>query len=149
MLCPSCGYDNREGRRFCSKCGGELATACAACGAANEPGDDYCGGCGKPLRGEVAPPTPAPTPTVPTSFAAGRYQVKRFLGEGGRKRVYLTHDTRLDRDVAFSLIKTEGLDASGLARVRREAQAMGRLGSHPHIVTVHDIGDENRQPYII
>jgi len=57
--------------------------------------------------------------------------------------------TRLDRDVAFSLIKTEGLDASGLARVRREAQAMGRLGSHPHIVTVHDIGDENRQPYII
>jgi len=26
---------------------------------------------------------------------------------------------------------------------------MGRLGSHPHIVTVHDIGDEDRQPYII
>jgi len=51
--------------------------------------------------------------------------------------------------VAFSLIKTEGLDASGLARVRREAQAMGRLGSHPHIVTVFDIGDEDRQPYII
>jgi class 3 adenylate cyclase len=75
--------------------------------------------------------------------------VKRFLGEGGRKRVYLAHDTRLDRDVAFSLIKTEGLDASGLARVRREAQAMGRLGSHPHVVTVFDIGEENHQPYII
>jgi serine/threonine-protein kinase len=80
--------------------------------------------------------------------------VKRFLGEGGRKRVFLAHDTRLDRDVAFSLVKTEGLDAAGLARVRREAQAMGRLGSHPHIVTVFDIGEEDRpdgqaQPYII
>ncbi|NIU39834.1 hypothetical protein GWN65_07675, partial [Candidatus Bathyarchaeota archaeon] len=55
-------------------------------------------------------------------------------------RVYLAHDTRLDRDVAFALIKTEGLDAAGLARVRREAQAMGRLGDHPNVVTVHDIG---------
>ena len=43
----------------------------------------------------------------PTSFASGRYQVKRFLGEGGKKKVYLAHDTNLDRDVAFALIKTE------------------------------------------
>jgi class 3 adenylate cyclase len=75
--------------------------------------------------------------------------VKRFLGEGGKKRVFLAHDTRLDRDVAFSLIKTEGLDASGLARVRREAQAMGRLGDHPNIVTVFDIGEEAGQPCIV
>src|SRR5207245_3059869 len=39
--------------------------------------------------------------------------VKRFRGEGGRKRVYLAHDTRLDRDVAFAVIKTEGLDEAG------------------------------------
>jgi class 3 adenylate cyclase len=112
-------------------------------------GQKFCDSCGQAVSEPAGPPTAAPAPTIATSFAAGRYQVKRFLGEGGRKRVYLTHDTRLDRDVAFSLIKTEGLDASGLARVRREAQAMGRLGSHPHIVTVFDIGDEQRQPYII
>jgi class 3 adenylate cyclase len=112
-------------------------------------GQKFCDSCGQAVGEPAAPTTPTPTPTIATSFAAGRYQVKRFLGEGGRKRVYLAHDTRLDRDVAFSLIKTEGLDASGLARARREAQAMGRLGSHPNIVTVHDIGDENRQPYII
>ncbi len=43
------------------------------------------------------------TPQVtdqPTSFANGRYQVKRFLGEGGKKKVYLATDTLLDRDVA-------------------------------------------------
>jgi len=152
MLCPSCGLENREDATFCLKCGGRFAVTCPSCQRELPPEAEFCDKCGGSLA-EVAPspPTPAPTPTpaIPTSFAAGRYQVKRSLGEGGRKRVYLAHDTRLDRDVAFSLIKTEGLDASGLARVRREAQAMGRLGSHPHIVTVHDIGDEDRQPYII
>jgi class 3 adenylate cyclase len=152
MLCPSCGHENREGARFCLGCGASLALSCPGCGKELPSGARFCDSCGQAIGEPTAPPptpTPAPAPTVPTSFASGRYQVKRFLGEGGRKRVYLAHDTRLDRDVAFSLIKTEGLDASGLARVRREAQAMGRLGSHPHIVTVHDIGDENRQPYII
>jgi hypothetical protein len=81
-------------------------------------------------------------PAGPTSFASGRYTVKKFLGEGGKKRVYLAHDTTLDRDVAFALIKTEGLDQTARERIAREAQAMGRLGAHPHIVTVFDLGEE-------
>ncbi|HEU0075337.1 MAG TPA: AAA family ATPase, partial [Dehalococcoidia bacterium] len=85
----------------------------------------------------------------PTSFANGRYEVKRFLGEGGKKKVYLAHDARLDRDVAFALIKTEGLDDAARERVSREAQAMGRLGNHPNVVTVYDIGDEDGQPYMV
>jgi hypothetical protein len=75
--------------------------------------------------------------------------VRKFLGEGGKKKVYLAHDSQLDRDVAFALIKTEGLDAAARERVTREAQAMGRLGSHPHIVTVFDIGEEAGQPYLV
>jgi len=86
---------------------------------------------------------------VPTSFGGGRYVVKRFLGEGGKKKVYLAHDTKLDRDIAFALIKTEGLDAAGRTRITHEAMAMGRLGGHPHIVTVLDIGDEGDQPYLV
>ena len=74
--------------------------------------------------GLVTPPAPVPT----DSFAGGRYQVERFLGEGGKKRVYLAHDELLDRDVAFALIKTEGLDEVGRERIVREAQAMGRMG---------------------
>ncbi|HTE87140.1 MAG TPA: hypothetical protein VK821_20705, partial [Dehalococcoidia bacterium] len=35
---------------------------------------------------------------MPATFASGRYIVKRFLGEGGKKRVFLAHDTTLDRD---------------------------------------------------
>lgn len=85
----------------------------------------------------------------PTSFANGRYKVQRFLGEGGKKRVYLAQDTTLDREVAFALIKTEGLDDTSRTRIQREAQAMGRLGSHPHIVTVFDLGEEQGQPYMV
>jgi eukaryotic-like serine/threonine-protein kinase len=51
--------------------------------------------------------------------------------------------------VALATVKTEGLDEAGLVRVRREAQAMALLGDHPHIVTVHDIGDEDGRPFIV
>ncbi|MEZ4552288.1 MAG: protein kinase [Dehalococcoidia bacterium] len=102
----------------------------------------------------LSPPDEPATPTrsisdQPTSFAGGRYEVRRFLGEGGKKRVFLAHDTRLDRDVAFALIKTEGLDATGRERITREAQAMGRLGAHPHIVTIFEIGEEAGSPYVV
>ena len=97
------------------------------------------------------PPPLAPTASddQPISFANGRYEVKRLLGEGGKKRVYLAQDTTLDREVAFALIKTEGLDDVSRTRITREAQAMGRLGSHPHIVTVFDLGDHEGQPYMV
>ncbi|HEY7467580.1 MAG TPA: AAA family ATPase, partial [Dehalococcoidia bacterium] len=96
-----------------------------------------------------APSTLSPAAAQPDSFASGRYVVRRFLGEGGKKKVYLAHDARLDRDVAFALIKTEGLDEAARERITREAQAMGRLGNHPNIVTVYDIGDEAGQPFLV
>ncbi len=86
---------------------------------------------------------------APSSFAAGRYQVVRFLGEGGRKRVFLAHDAVLDRDVAFALIKTDGLDEVGRQRIVREAQAMGRMGAHPHLVSIFDLGEEGGAPYVV
>ncbi len=59
----------------------------------------------------VAPASAA----IPTSFANGRYIVKRFLGEGGKKKVYLVLDIFLNRDAAFALIKLEGLDDTASA----------------------------------
>ena len=98
---------------------------------------------------------PATTPgdgtdsDVPTSFANGRYEVKGMLGEGGKKKVYLVHDTILDRDVAFGLIKAEGLDDASRQRITREAQAMARLGDNPNIMPIFDLGEENGQPYMV
>ena len=98
---------------------------------------------------EPSPKPPTPPSPEPASFAGGRYQVKKFLGEGGKKKVYLAHDTVLDRDIAFALIKTEKLDDEARTRIKREAQAMGRLGDHPNIVTIHDMGEHGGQPYFV
>ena len=87
--------------------------------------------------------------TVPASFASGRYLVRRALGQGGQKLVYLAKDNRLDRDVVIALLKTDQLAADSVPRLIREAQAMARLGSHPNIVTVYDIEDEAGRPYIV
>src|SRR5262249_10993559 len=106
----------------------------------------FCAACGRAFE---VPQAPAAGPVLPTGFAGGRYVVKRFIGEGWKKRVYLAHDTRLERDVALAVVRTDGLDQAGLGRVRREARAMGRLGDHPHVVTVYDVGEEAGQLYIV
>ncbi|MCH8230672.1 MAG: serine/threonine-protein kinase PknK, partial [Chloroflexi bacterium] len=99
--------------------------------------------------GGAASIAPAADSEAPTSFADGRYSVTRLLGEGGKKKVYLAHDAILDRDVAFAVIKTEGLDEVGRERIRREAQAMGRMGTHPCIMPIYDLGEEDGQPYMV
>ena len=102
---------------------GSRARAVLALNPENPDAINYLAAADRALSGVIpqpitqpATPTPtntsAPTLDQPTSFANGRYQVQRFLGEGGKKRVFLAHDTLLDRDVAFALIKTEGLDVS-------------------------------------
>jgi class 3 adenylate cyclase/tetratricopeptide (TPR) repeat protein len=128
--------------------------SCPSCGHENPHGANFCGHCGAPLLRDAAPAA-APDPNdhapdrAPVRVADGRYVVKGYLGEGGRKRVYLAHDTMLDRDVAVGIVKTAGLDEEARMRVRREAQSMARLGDHPHVVTVFDIGEENGESYIV
>ena len=104
----------------------------------------FCDSCGAPLAAPAGRDAP-----LPHSFGQGRYEVRSFLGEGGRKLVYLARDTRLGRDVAVARVKTDGLDADGRERVRREATAMAMLGDHPNIVTVYDIGEEGGDPFIV
>jgi class 3 adenylate cyclase len=61
--CPKCGASNREGAKFCSRCGTSLASGCPACGAHIEPGDAFCAECGTPL-GATAPPPQAAAPAA-------------------------------------------------------------------------------------
>ena len=125
-----------------------LVPICSSCGAGNRAEARFCDACGTPLAKAPSVSEPA-APSAPAAIANGRYEILRLLGEGGKKRVYLARDNLLERDVALALIKAEGLDADTRARLLREAQAMGRLGGHPHIVTVFDLGEEDGQPYLV
>jgi serine/threonine protein kinase len=118
----------------------------------------FCNGCGRPLD-DGAAPLPATSleavTIAATPPAAGRppvsdrYELVRFLGEGGTKRVYLARDRRLDRLVAIGVLKQQHLDTVGRARLDREAKAMAALGDHPNIVTLHDIEELGDQVYIV
>jgi class 3 adenylate cyclase/tetratricopeptide (TPR) repeat protein len=89
MHCQHCQTDNREGRRFCSKCGAPLALTCGSCGFVNEPGDEFCGGCGTSLRPPPAAAPPrlsAPESYTPRHLAEKILTSKASL-EGERKQV--------------------------------------------------------------
>jgi hypothetical protein len=46
MCCPSCGFDNPEGVKFCHDCGVPVQNRCPRCGADNPLPDKFRGQCG-------------------------------------------------------------------------------------------------------
>jgi hypothetical protein len=67
MRCAKCGSDNRDGRKFCSKCGVALARQCPRCGASNEPGEDFCGECGSALAANAVAAATGPPQAASTA----------------------------------------------------------------------------------
>jgi serine/threonine-protein kinase len=77
----------------------------------------------------------------------GRYEMGEELGRGGMGIVYLARDKDLDRLVALKKLRRgPGAHAEEVRRFFREARALARL-RHPHIVPVHDIGEEEGEPF--
>src|ERR687887_500641 len=60
MRCPTCGAENREGRKFCADCGRPLGLTCPSCGAGNMPGERFCGECGAALTAPAVESREAP-----------------------------------------------------------------------------------------
>src|SRR5262245_36900071 len=52
MQCPSCGFENPQGMKFCGQCAGLLSLRCPQCGFENPPAFAFCGQCGAPLLTE-------------------------------------------------------------------------------------------------
>jgi serine/threonine protein kinase len=79
-----------------------------------------------------------------------RYEIKGEIGRGGLGIVYRAYDSRLGRDVAIKRIRAdsgEKLDEL-TTNLLSEAKALSAL-NHPHIVTVHDVGQDEEGAYVV
>ena len=78
-----------------------------------------------------------------------RYEIIKSIGEGGMANVYLANDTILDREVAVKVLRGDlSTDEKFIRRFQREALSVSNL-SHPNIVEVYDVGEEDGQYYIV
>ena len=96
----------------------------------------------------------------------GPYKIVEKIGAGGMGDVYRALDTRLEREVALKLISDSFLNADQGAgspspagtphsrvhlsheRFLREARAAATL-NHPNICAIHDVGEQDGQPYLV
>ena len=78
-----------------------------------------------------------------------RYEIIKTIGEGGMANVYLAEDTILERKVAIKVLRGDlSNDEKFIRRFKREALSVSNL-SHPNIVEVYDVGEEDGNYYIV
>jgi len=78
-----------------------------------------------------------------------RYELLEKIGEGGMGIVYKAKCHLLNRFVAVKILKSEfSKEEDFVARFKREATSAASL-SHPNIVNVHDVGEENHINFIV
>ena len=85
----------------------------------------------------------------PGMFISDRYEIIDKVGSGGMADVYKAKCHRLNRYVAIKILRSEySNDKSFVAKFRAEAQSVAGL-SHPNIVNVYDVGEDNGLYYIV
>lgn len=78
-----------------------------------------------------------------------RYEVIKTIGEGGMANVYLARDVILDRNVAVKVLRGDlSTDEKFVRRFQREALSASSL-SHPNIVEIYDVGEDDGNYYIV
>ena len=114
MRCPECQFENREGAKFCKKCGAKLELACPKCNSDLTADSNFCDECGYDLR--------KPVKVSPVDYSKPQFYTPRFLAEkilttrssieGERKLV-----TVLFADVANYTSMSEKLDPEEIHQI--------------------------------
>src|SRR5262249_14599293 len=83
MRCPSCGFDNPEGMKFCGECAAPLQNRCPQCGFENPPRFKFCGNCAAPLSGQssVQSLESGVPPSQPPASYTPKHLAERILAE--------------------------------------------------------------------
>ena len=82
-------------------------------------------------------------------FIGDRYEIVDKVGSGGMSDVYKALDHKLNRNVAVKVLKDEfSADKSFVSKFKVEAQSAAGL-THPNIVNVYDVGEDNGIYYIV
>ena len=85
----------------------------------------------------------------PGTYLLNRYEILEKIGSGGMSVVYKAQCHTLNRLVAIKVLKEEfAFDRAFIDKFRMEAQAAARL-SHPNIVSVYDVVEEEALHYIV
>jgi len=77
-----------------------------------------------------------------------RYRIDGEIGRGGMGTVYKGYDSALDRDIAIKMMAEAQLGTEGRTTLLQEAKAIAQL-SHANIVTVYDVGEYEKSPFIV
>ncbi|MBI3271118.1 MAG: PQQ-binding-like beta-propeller repeat protein [Planctomycetes bacterium] len=89
-----------------------------------------------------------PAPGVPPTKRLGPYELLDVLGHGGMGLVYRARHVTLGTLCAVKvLIAGQHASSEAIGRFEREAAAVAKMGKHPNIVTVHDLGREGAVAY--
>jgi tRNA A-37 threonylcarbamoyl transferase component Bud32 len=127
---------------LCSQCqfSGEVA--------ASDTGAVICPGCGSSIRNESGTTTGWKPAEGQRRF--GRFELRGAVGSGAFGTVYEAHDSELDRIVAIKVPRGDRLaGAQGeTERFLREARSVAQF-SHPFIVSIHDVGQQDGVPYLV
>src|SRR5689334_5214537 len=108
--------------RFCEADNVEPATACAKCG------------------GELELPA--------GTLISGRYEIRRFIGDGGMGTVYLAQDRDLDEAIAIKFLRNEFIRTPTLAKRFRSEIKLARRVSHRNVCKIFDYGQDGGRVYI-
>ncbi len=88
------------------------------------------------------------SPVPPLRRIDNRYELLVRLGNGSSGEVYKAHDTLLRTVVAVKILKREHcVDEEAVERLRREV-VLARDLSHPNILKIYHLGDDQGQRYI-
>jgi hypothetical protein len=75
------------------------------------------------------------------TLLAGRYRISGLLGRGGMATVYRAADETLGREVAVKVFATDSAEPGEVERQEGEVRMLAGL-SHPGLVTLFDVGDD-------